>query len=140
MQLIHFEYSCWRQINKVTAQKWAICIKMSFAYEDGQKEYYPRPMENAAIYRTLTKRIWLRKYSILRETYRFEKESWEVKTTPREEAFWQFTNPFLARKWLNNGGIYRWSKSVHWSERQFMRQFQFYPPFIAVCFSWRGPG
>ncbi len=79
----------------------------TFAYEDGQKEYYPRPMENAAIYRKLTKRIWLRKYSILRETYGFEKESWEVQTTPCEEAFWQFTNPFLARKWLNNGGVYR---------------------------------
>jgi LmbE family N-acetylglucosaminyl deacetylase len=79
----------------------------TFAYEDGQKKYYPRPMENAAVYRTLTKRIWLRKYSILRETYGFEKESWEVQTTSRDEAFWQFTNPFLARKWLNNGGIYR---------------------------------
>jgi LmbE family N-acetylglucosaminyl deacetylase len=79
----------------------------TFAYEDGQKKYYPRPMENAAIYRTLTKRIWLRKYSIMRETYGFEKESWEVQTTSRDEAFWQFTNPFLARKWLNNGGIYR---------------------------------
>jgi LmbE family N-acetylglucosaminyl deacetylase len=79
----------------------------TFAYEDGQKEYYPRPVENAAIYRTLTKRIWLRKYSILTETYGFEKDSWEVQTTPREEAFWQFTKPFLARKWLNNGGIYR---------------------------------
>lgn len=79
----------------------------TFAYEDGQKKYYPRPIENAAIYRTLTKRIWLRKYSILRETYGFEKESWEVQTTPRNEAFWQFTNPFHARKWLNNGGIYR---------------------------------
>jgi LmbE family N-acetylglucosaminyl deacetylase len=79
----------------------------TFAYEDGLRKYYPRPMENAAIYRTLTRRIWLRKYSILRETYGFEKNSWEVQTTPREEAFWQFTNPFLARKWLNNGGIYR---------------------------------
>lgn len=79
----------------------------TFAYEDGQKKYYPQPIENAAIYRTLTKRIWLRKYSILRETYGFEKESWEIQTTPRVEAFWQFTNPFLARKWLNNGGIYR---------------------------------
>ena len=79
----------------------------TFAYEDGQKEYYPRAIVNAAIYRPLTKRIWLRKYSILREIYGFEKDSWEVLTTPREEAFWQFTNPFLARKWLNNGGIHR---------------------------------
>ncbi len=79
----------------------------TFAYEDGQKKYFPRPILNAAIYRKLKKRIWLRKYSILRETYGFKKESWEVQTAPRDEAFWQFTHPFLARKWLNNGGIYR---------------------------------
>jgi LmbE family N-acetylglucosaminyl deacetylase len=76
----------------------------TFAYEDDHKKYYPRPVQNAAIYRTLTKRIWLRKYSILSETYGFEKDSWELQTTPRDEAFWQFTNPFLAKKWLNNGG------------------------------------
>ena len=29
---------------------------LTFAYEDGQKKYYPRPIENAAIYRHLTKR------------------------------------------------------------------------------------
>ncbi len=79
----------------------------TFAYEDGHKKYHPRPVQNAAIFRTLTKRIWLRKYSILRETYGFEKDSWETQTTPREEAFWQFTSPFNAKKWLNNGGIYR---------------------------------
>ncbi len=79
----------------------------TFAYEDGHKKYYPRPVQNAAIFRTLTKRIWLRKYSILRETYGFEKDSWETQTTPREEAFWQFTSSFNAKKWLNNGGVYR---------------------------------
>ena len=79
----------------------------TFAYEDGHKKYLPRPVQNAAIFRTLTKRIWLRKYSILRETYGFEKDSWEIKTTPRDEAFWQFTNPFNAKKWLNNGGVFR---------------------------------
>jgi LmbE family N-acetylglucosaminyl deacetylase len=79
----------------------------TFAYEDGHKKYHPRPVQNAAIYRPLTKRIWLRKYSILRETYGFEKNSWEAQTTPREEAFWQFTSSFNAKKWLNNGGVYR---------------------------------
>jgi len=67
----------------------------TFAYEDGNKEYYPRPLENAPIYRLLTKRMWLRKYSIITETYGFEKNSWEAKTTPRSEAFWQFTDPKL---------------------------------------------
>lgn len=78
----------------------------TFAYEDGHKKYHPRPVKNAPIFRPLTKRIWLRKYSILRETYGFEKNSWEIQTTPREEAFWQFTDSFNAKKWLNNGGVY----------------------------------
>ena len=77
----------------------------TFAYEDGNKEYYPRSVENAPIYRTLTKRIWLKKYSIITETYGFEKSSFEAETTPRAEAFWQFTDPYDAKKWLNSGGV-----------------------------------
>jgi LmbE family N-acetylglucosaminyl deacetylase len=64
----------------------------TFAYEDGNKEYYPRPVESATIYRTLTKRIWLRKYNIIIETYGFKKNSFEAETTPRAESFWQFSN------------------------------------------------
>lgn len=73
-----------------------------FAYEDGHKEYFPRPVETADIYRILTKRIWLRKYSIITETYGFEKSSFEAETTPRAESFWQFTNSYDAKKLLNN--------------------------------------
>jgi LmbE family N-acetylglucosaminyl deacetylase len=77
----------------------------TFAYEDGKGEYYPRPVEKAAIYRTLTKRIWLRKYNIITETYGFEKDSFEAETTPRAESFWQFTDPYDAKKWFNNEGV-----------------------------------
>ena len=77
----------------------------TFAYEDGGKKYYPRPVENDTIYRTLTKRIWLKKYSIIIDTYGFEKSSFEAETTPRAEAFWQFTDPYDAKKWLNYGGV-----------------------------------
>jgi LmbE family N-acetylglucosaminyl deacetylase len=77
----------------------------TFAYEDGNKKYYPRPVEKATIYLTLTKRIWLRKYSIITETYGFEKSSFEAETTPRAEAFWQFTDPDNAKKWIKKGGI-----------------------------------
>ena len=77
----------------------------TFAYEDGGKEYYPRPIETATVFRRLTKRIWLRKYSIITSTYGFEKNSWEAETTPRAESFWQFSNPNDAKKWLNNGGV-----------------------------------
>ena len=74
----------------------------SFAYEDGNREYLPRPVEKASIHRILTRHIWLRKYSIITETYGFGKGSFEAETTPRAESFWQFTNPYDAQKWLKN--------------------------------------
>lgn len=77
----------------------------TFAYEDGNREYHPRPIKNASIYYPLPKQIWQQKYSILHEMYGFGVSSWELQTTPREEAFWQFTDPFIAKKWLNNGGV-----------------------------------
>jgi LmbE family N-acetylglucosaminyl deacetylase len=77
----------------------------TFAYEDGNKKYYPRSIEKAAMNRNLTKRIWLRKYNIITSTYGFEKNSWEAESTPREESFWQFFNPNEAIKWLKNGGV-----------------------------------
>jgi len=73
-----------------------------FAYEDGNREYLPRPVETASICRKLTRRIWLRKYSIITETYGFEKGSFEAETSPRAESFWQFRNPYDAHKWLKN--------------------------------------
>ena len=78
----------------------------TFAYQDANKEHYPLAVENANIYLSLTKRIWLRKYSIITKTYGFEKNSWEAETTTRAESFWKFTNPNDAKKWLNNGGVF----------------------------------
>lgn len=72
----------------------------TFAYEDGDKEYYPRPIETASVFHILTEQIWLKKYSIITETYGFERNSFEAETTPRAESFWQFTNPDDAQKWL----------------------------------------
>jgi LmbE family N-acetylglucosaminyl deacetylase len=81
--------------NKISANElW------TFAYFDGNKKYYPRPVENATIYRKLTKRIWLRKFSIITKIYGFEQNSFEAETTPRAEAFWQFTDPNDAQRWL----------------------------------------
>jgi len=70
----------------------------TFAYEDGNKEYYPRSVEGAPVFRKLSQRIWLRKFNIITETYNFPKESWEAKTTPRTESFWQFSDPDEAKK------------------------------------------
>ena len=72
-----------------------------FAYEDGNKDYYPRPIDNATILRLLTKQIWSIKYSIMTGTYGFEKNSWEAQTTPLAEAFWQLTDPQEAKRELN---------------------------------------
>jgi LmbE family N-acetylglucosaminyl deacetylase len=77
----------------------------TFAYEDGDKAYYPRPIETSTFYNELIEQIWLKKYSIITEIYGFEKNSFEAETTPRAESFWQFTNPYDAQKWLNNGGV-----------------------------------
>jgi LmbE family N-acetylglucosaminyl deacetylase len=76
-----------------------------FAYEDGGKEYYPRPLENSSYFQILAEQIWLKKYNIITETYGFEKDSFEAKTTPKAESFWQFTNSYSANKWFNNGEI-----------------------------------
>ena len=54
----------------------------TFAYEDGNKEYYPRAVENATISRTLSNKIWQKKYNLITETYGFEKLSFEAQTTP----------------------------------------------------------
>ena len=95
------------EVSKAVIELWNV-VKISanelwtFAYDDGNKEYYPKPVKEAPIYRVLTDRIWLRKYSIMTEIYGFEKNSWEAETTPKVEAFWQFSNPDKAKKWITN--------------------------------------
>jgi LmbE family N-acetylglucosaminyl deacetylase len=98
------------EVSKAVIKNWytgkiAASELWTFAYEDGNKEYYPRPVENNTIFRTLTNRIWLKKYSIITETYGFKKNSFEAETTPRAESFWQFANSFEAKLWLNNKGV-----------------------------------
>jgi len=75
-----------------------------FAYGDGDREYYPRPKKNAHIYYLLSPQIWEMKYNLITNAYGFDKNSWEAKTTPAEEAFWHFYNAGQACKWLNSGG------------------------------------
>jgi LmbE family N-acetylglucosaminyl deacetylase len=77
----------------------------TFAYEDGHKAYYPRPLKIANSYHELSKDIWILKYSIITDTYGFEESSWEAKTTPKGEAFWHFSNPIDAKRWLDEGGV-----------------------------------
>jgi LmbE family N-acetylglucosaminyl deacetylase len=73
----------------------------TFAYEDGNKKYFPLAIENATSYHLLAKQIWMRKYSIITKTYGFEKDSWEALTTPRSEAFRQIADPDKVVKIMN---------------------------------------
>lgn len=72
-----------------------------FAYEDGEKKYFPRAIKNASYFETLKNDIWIKKYKIITETYGFEENSWEAKTTPKMEAFWIFKDPNSAVDFLN---------------------------------------
>lgn len=61
-----------------------------FAYEDGNKAYYPQVIENADRVIELPENIWRKKYNMITKTYRFSSDSFEAMTTPKREAFWCF--------------------------------------------------
>jgi len=77
----------------------------TFAYEDGKKQYYPRPIKNAPIYQVLPQRIRLKKYRLITEIYGFEKNSWETNSITKSESFWKFTEATNAENWLNDGAV-----------------------------------
>jgi LmbE family N-acetylglucosaminyl deacetylase len=77
----------------------------TFAYEDGNKKYFPKPLKTAPLYRMLPEEIWLKKYDLITNKFGYEKKSWEAETTPRGEAFWKFTNSEAAKRWLDSGGV-----------------------------------
>jgi len=74
----------WKSEKLSTGQIWM------FAYEDGNRKYLPRTIEDADIHIKLTKKIWQKKYDIITKIYGFDPDSFEAKTTPRKEAFWCF--------------------------------------------------
>lgn len=84
----------WKDKKIKTPKLWA------FAYEDGNKEYYPKMIAAANIQQTLPKKIWEEKYRIITEVYGFEKIGFEAKTTPKTEGFWEFENPREALNWI----------------------------------------
>ncbi len=61
-----------------------------FAYEDGGGKYTPQPVQDADILMKLPQEIWQKKYKIITEIYGFRPDSFEARTTPRQEAFWTF--------------------------------------------------
>lgn len=76
-----------------------------FAYEDGGRAYLPRPRPDAHFHRRLSETVWQKKHEIITEVYGFAPDSWEARTTPREEAFWRFDSPSALRAWLVQQGM-----------------------------------
>ena len=52
----------------------------TFAYEDGNKKYYPIAIEKATAFMQLTQSIWTKKHNIITENYCFEEKNLEAKT------------------------------------------------------------
>jgi hypothetical protein len=75
-----------------------------FAYEDGGGSYIPRTTPGAHRIETLPEDIWQIKYEIITEVYGFGPESFEARTTLREEAFWCIDSVERMREWINTGG------------------------------------
>jgi LmbE family N-acetylglucosaminyl deacetylase len=73
----------------------------TFAYEDGNNAYYPRPEKDATIIKMLTKQLWQKKYNIIIHSYGFKKNSWEARVTPKNEAFHEFSDSLHALQWLS---------------------------------------
>lgn len=71
----------------------------NFAFEDGNKKYYSRVIKGTSIHQSLPQNIWREKYRIITEVYGFEKTGFEAKTTPKNEAFWQFKSSIEAQEW-----------------------------------------
>lgn len=83
------------EINKAVVSLWhngkiSANELRTFAYEDGNKSYLPKAIESASIFEILSDTIWQRKYNLITMTYGFNEDSWEAKTTPTAEAFWQY--------------------------------------------------
>lgn len=76
-----------------------------FAYEDGGKNYLPRPIKGAHRKTTLPENIWNEKYRIITDIYGFSPDSFEALTTPRQEAFWCFDTPEEVTRRFINGGV-----------------------------------
>ncbi len=97
------------EVSKAVINLWGECKLMTvalwtFAYEDGNKAYYPKAETQASSCWHLPQKLWELKYNIITQTYGFDKNSWEAETTPRDEAFWHFSNPQQAKNWLAKKG------------------------------------
>jgi len=75
-----------------------------FAYEDGAGQYLPKPVDGADLKFALPTKVWQEKHRIITEVYGFAPESFEARTTPRQEAFWRFHCATEVQDWIHRGG------------------------------------
>jgi LmbE family N-acetylglucosaminyl deacetylase len=59
-----------------------------FAYEDDGGKHLPRPAASSDICIRLPQDTWQRKYEVLTHVYGYAPDSFEARTTPKEETFW----------------------------------------------------
>ncbi len=59
-----------------------------FAYDDNGGKRLPVPAANADVLIRLPEEIWRRKHEILTSVYGYAADSFEARTTPKEETFW----------------------------------------------------
>jgi LmbE family N-acetylglucosaminyl deacetylase len=74
-----------------------------FAYDDDAGRRLPRAQDSAQVQVDLSDEVWSLKRDLLTEIYGFVPESWEVRSTPRREAFWRLVAPHDAWAWLERG-------------------------------------
>lgn len=84
----------WEQKKLSTRELWL------FAYEDGERQYYPRPVERAHLVVTLDDGSWEEKNHIVQNIYGFSPDSWEAGANARVEAFWRFRDAREYRAWF----------------------------------------
>ncbi|WEK20693.1 MAG: PIG-L family deacetylase [Candidatus Pedobacter colombiensis] len=77
----------------------------TFAYEDGNRMYFPQALKTTGLYFDLPEDLWNIKYQLITEVYGFEQDSWEAKATPKAEAFWKLTSKKEVLKWIEKHQI-----------------------------------
>jgi LmbE family N-acetylglucosaminyl deacetylase len=71
-----------------------------FAYEDGGGRYLPQARATADLRLRLPPAVWQAKHHLLHAVYGFGLDSWEVRTTPRAEAFWRVGSLAALEDWI----------------------------------------
>jgi hypothetical protein len=58
----------------------------------------PTARPDADIQLDLNDSLWQAKYQLITQVYGFDPQSWEARSTPRQEAFWKLDEPVDIRR------------------------------------------